>query len=891
MKNIYLSMIVILFVSTDIAGQSQIIFDKEQTINYLIEFNQGDNTYKQYIFSEMTKTHNTAVSNIEYTLSLKEKRQILKRGNTLDFKVSISNFNLNGDISYRDFVVGDALIPNNVSFTLKWFKGNQVLNTYRFDNIPLNGNEVSLVNMTVNDSLNANNYRIRVLNAFYDFTIENKKLFQRKINLINAYYNENQRARNSLRYLNGINIDRDFLILVENLHDLYVYRDSADASISYVNKVKQKSFYKNLPLNDNDPSNLISKLNTIQTRANELKFVCNQILDNLDQVWYERGMDMLSQRRPDKAEFFFHKSIEFNRNYAPSHFQLAALWYRRGTVDQAVDKVFEIRSMNPDYETKLQTIELAQGIYNDFLLDAGALNNLGDYDAAVNVLLRARDICSDFPEVQCRSNMDIEMSRAINGKYNYILNKIDKKIDLNELTEAENLLKDAIVFTQQNRAFIPNNDEIAERLSELYYINLEKGENLIADAEFNQAIAHFDEASRICNAYYEIYCTDELNQKYRVARSGIYKRMIYDAEQSFISAQNHDAESLIDKAIAYRKKFNLEQDSNEDRLFLDIKQAIYDDYIESGSSLHASGNYQNALEKYKSALDIENNYAVRKNSSLNTYIKTSAKGLIFSIIDDANGKVDVNNLKNARSLYNEAKDLSNRYNVYSESKVNSSLSELKGRIFKQECLNAQNKYNSIYDQALDLINKKEYINANIKLNDAINFAAQNAQCEIETIDVINKQKEINPAVNYLQKVINTKDLIKRRNYKSAILEYQSAEKYYNLNKINNFSLKHTVLFDFIRSGYTDFIVYSVGFYNYNKEFGKAIELLKELSRRGANKKIAKNEQIVLATDLATHDFNENPNADYNSNIAQYTKGDKFFKYFAKAYKKQWKRLN
>jgi hypothetical protein len=197
----------------------------------------------------------------------------------------------------------------------------------------------------------------------------------------------------------------------------------------------------------------------------------------------------------------------------------------------------------------------------------------------------------------------------------------------------------------------------------------------------------------------------------------------------------------------------------------------------------------------------------------------------------------------------------------------------------------------LYDQALDLINEKEYINANTKLNEAINFAAQNAQCEIETIDVLNKQKEINPAVNYLQKVLNTKDLIKKRNYKSAILEYQSAEKYYNLNKINNFSLKHTVLFDFIRSGYTDFIVYSVGFYNYNKEFGKAIELLKELSRRGANKKIAKNEQIVLATDLATHDFNENPNADYNSNIAQYTKGDKFFKYFAKAYKKQWKRLN
>ena len=104
-------------------------------------------------------------------------------------------------------------------------------------------------------------------------------------------------------------------------------------------------------------------------------------------------------------------------------------------------------------------------------------------------------------------------------------------------------------------------------------------------------------------------------------------------------------------------------------------------------------------------------------------------------------------------------------------------------------------------------------------------------------------------------------------------------------------ISHTPLFDFIRSSYTDFITYSVGFYNHNKEFEKAIDLLKELSRRQAKSKYTKDVQLVLGTDLATHDFNENPSGNYKSNIARYAGGDKFLKYFSKAYKKQWKRLD
>jgi len=891
MKNIYLSLVVVLLLSTQLHGQSQIIFNKEETQNFLIKYRQGDNSFKHHIFNKLASGYNKHVSNVEFTFSFKQKRQILKLGNNLQFKVDMNDISVSGDILYKDFNVGEALIPGKVSFTLQWLRGNQILNSYTFNNVIISGENVSLVNMNVTDTLNLSGYKIKLVNKVFDYTLSNKQLFDESTGIIDDYYAENIRARNKLRYITGVNADRDYLIHSENFNDLYRYRDSANSALAYVKNVKQKAFYKTLPLNENDPKGIKTKLNKIKNTAERLKTVCTEILDNLDEVYYDKGIEMLTMHKPNQADYFFNKSIEFNPQFAPSHFQLARLYYNGGYIDKAVNKVFEIRGMSPDPETKMQTVELAEGIYSDFLLDAGLLNSEGNYDEAINILYRARDICMNFPEVQCRSNMDIEMSRAVNGKYNMILNDIDLSIRNNNLQEAESIIKEALNFAEQNRTFIPNNNDAAERISDLYFEYIDRAKQLNLNNRFENALAELDQASRICNSYNEINCSEDLNREYKNSHTGVYNNYLYDAEQNFRSGNNLNAETIVEKAKSYRIQHNLDQDQKEDRLFLDIKQAVYTDLIEDGRSLNSGGNYRESLNKYDLAIDIERNYSIRKNTNLNSYVKSSAKSLIFAVLDEGSRKVAVNNLSAARSLYSEAKDLSSKYGLTSETSVSSAINELKGKIFQQECLNAQNQYNDIYQQALNLIAAKDFIAADNKINDALAHADQNYQCELDTREAKDKKNYISQAVMYSKKLLATNDFIKRRNYKSAIVEYQNAESYFNINKVNRFGVSHKALFDFIREGYTDFVVYSVGFYNHNKEFDKAVELLRELSRRGAKNKSSRDVQTVLGTDLATRDFNENPSGNYKTNIARYAGGDKFFKYFMKAYKKQWKRLD
>ncbi|NPA67178.1 MAG: hypothetical protein GXO50_01065, partial [Chlorobi bacterium] len=603
MKKFYFLNIFILFFSLGIYAQSQIIFDREDVLNFLIRYEQGQSGIKNQIFRKIAQGNSKPVSSVRLTFSFKQHRQILKRGNRLEFIADMSDIKISGDNFYRGFDVGETLIPKKISFVLQWLKGNEPVNSYTFNGVSVEENYAELVHMTVTDTLNSDNYKIKLLNKVFDYTSLNKQEFDEKIILIDDYYEENLKARNRLRVLNNINANRDYLSRLEDLNELYRLRDTANSAEVYVNTVKQKDFYRFLPLNIYDPAALKNKLSQILNKAKTLKAVCTELINNFDKLYYDRGVEMLARHNPGKADYYFNKSIEVNPHFAPSHFQLARLYYNSGYIDKAIDKLFEIRGMNPDTETKIQTVELARGIYNDFLLNASDFNNNAQYDDAVAALNIAAQICRDFPEVRCRQTMDAELERAVKGKYRLILNAADVNFRNDNLEEAERIINDAINYAYQNRNFISDNTEITGRIKTLYRRYIEKGNKNVYNKNYNSAINNFENAARICNGYNQINCTESLSKGFLKARTGIYNSYLTDAEKYFRKGNNKDAEMFADKAISYRKKYNLKQNSKEDRLYLDIKQAIYNNLISEGNDFAANGKYQKALDKYEEAIN------------------------------------------------------------------------------------------------------------------------------------------------------------------------------------------------------------------------------------------------------------------------------------------------
>jgi hypothetical protein len=230
------------------------------------------------------------------------------------------------------------------------------------------------------------------------------------------------------------------------------------------------------------------------------------------------------------------------------------------------------------------------------------------------------------------------------------------------------------------------------------------------------------------------------------------------------------------------------------------------------------------------------------------------------------------------------------YNLLDDREINKALAALKDKIFKQECINAQNEYDQIMARAASLESTKDYISCDNTLNEALSYAGQYPNCGIITKYATDKKNEISDAVNYGKKINTSFASVKNSDYQSAINQYIDATEFYISKNVGRFGIQHDDLYSFVLKQNSNFVNFAIGWYIDTKDFKKAEELLKVLKTRNYDKSYTENNQKRFAALMAQKDFSENPTGDYKSNIIKYFGEDKFFKYFAKEYKKQWKKL-
>lgn len=890
MRKGFILSVLFTFIGLVLSGQSQVIFTKKITETYIIEHTGGADSDTDAIVHILARGNNTSFYNVEVGFSFKEKRRIMRRGNEQILTVDLSDINFTGDNSYKGFPVNDYLLPELLDFKLKWFKGNQLIATHTFENANLSGSEIEIARVNEADTLGGNNYKIRTSDKLFKYTAENKRNLTNYANQIDDYYEDAQVIENKTDEIESVNSSEEYLKRLQNLNDLYDLRRDAKEALDLIETVESEDYYRQLPLNRIDPAQLNRKMDNLHRSAKSLFDACDRIISNLHVVYLERGMEMLAARRPERADFYFNKSIEIRPDFAPAHFQLARLYYNGGFTDQALVKLYEIRKMTPDYQTKQQADELAQGIYNEFLLEANALNSDGRFDDALGVLSRAREICHTFKDVMCHKNMDAETGRAVNGKYQLILSDIDNALNRKHFDEAEKRINAAIDYYRANQTFFANDNDIADRVNELYFGYIDEGNDKLNKENFEQAENDFLTAGRICRTYNHINCSDHYTEGINKARRGIYNTMLEKADSYYYSRQYHLANSQLDKTKAYREKYKLSKNSREDVLFLKIKQAIYDELVAEGKKFKNAKNYASALNSFDSAKTIEDRYGIKTNRYLNGYISASAKEYIVQILEEGLRYVDINNLPQARKKYSYARELEKKYNLVGNKTLSRKFAELKDRIFAQECINAQNEYDQIYKDALAKSNTRSYIEAENLLGKAIHHAYKYSQCEINTQNAKDKKKEIAPAANYMRQIQEINNDLANGLYQSVIEKYIAAGDYFNKNKVMRFGLNRNDLYTFISSKNSHFINYGITYYLEKRDLEKSYSLLQILEKRAFRKSNTKENQFVMGREFAKRDYAQNPQANFRDNLKRYVKSW-FYVYFKRAYRRQWRKMD
>jgi len=858
-------------------------------------------SYDLSINNQIVKDIATAngVSKAEIIVNYSVKLEIIHQNTNQQLKAFFEVNSIAGDTQYKGFPLTN-MTPSKVTFTLKHIKNGVLLQSYTFTNVQFSNlsSEAGNKNATVEPFPSESGvkmkdpiYTLEISDVIFVYDSNNKSKFETQTANINKYYTANTDIQSAITKISAMNTDKNALVNLENLEDVVSYKTLANDYIGLCNKTKTESFYTNLSVSSNDPIGLNRNLETLRAKSNDLLKNTEEIISQFDQLFYQKGMDMLKVNKTQMAQFYFNKSIGYNARYAPSHFQIAKINYDNDNYDGALDILDKILKMSPDDKTLASTNDLFVMIYSDYVDKATNFNTKKDYDNSLIWLKKSSELCNKYKNITPSVAMQNAYSVAYNGKYEIMLASFDAAYKAGNLTNAESALDIASKYQIENSTYITTNTEIVTRHTNIYQKYIANADAFYTSKNYDKALNDYLNAQHICKSVSYIPCNDQLITNIYNSRTGIYTTKI-DNATAFYKANNLDqAEALITEATNYLTTYLLVKDARFDKLVIDIKQTRYDKNISDGNTKVTGQDFTNALVNFNLAQDIEKMYGITPNKKLAGLITSTAKSLTLQKIEEGEKKVNINDLASARIIFKEANDLKNKYLLATDKEVVAAITSLNDKIFQQECLNYRSNYDTYYQNAISSIFDADYISADTQLKLAIEITVSHSECMIDATNATYKKIEIEDAVTYQTQIAYAKKEATNKNYQNSIKTYVEAQNFYTEKNIeSNFSLTHTDLYTYITQNSEEYINYAVKYYSENSDYDNAFSLLKLLETKAYSNKLTIANQTFVGTQLATRDHNLNPAVDAKVKILEYTANNKWYKYFAKAYKKQLKSM-
>ncbi len=461
--------------------------------------------------------------------------------------------------------------------------------------------------------------------------------------------------------------------------------------------------------------------------------------------------------------------------------------------------------------------------------------------------------------------------------------------DMNNIEESSTLLLTMYNFPNIDDETLNFSKNLAHNI-ENYRLN--KTEEYLSKELYNEALKELDVVKQFCNKVPKYSCNDSIPVLQSEAHKGNYLNYIKLSQNAFNSGNHSLALNEADKAISYQNTNKSWINSNEEAMFL--KQKINVDYylvlIIDGKNQLLEKYFQSAFSKFQKATEIEANYTVKKDKQLPELLKKTKLELLYIDVQTARSYVQSNNLPKAREILIRIMNEQKEYQLNEQKILNEQIEGLKKDIFKQECINAQQNYDSKFNMAVKAESEKDYIAALRLYYECLTEADRFRDCGIQNQLGIDGNKRCEIPAKYQKDLISCKKKANQLNYTEATQDYILLSDFFIQNNIETFGLVHPSLLQFFQNFGTDFMRFGADYYTKNNELDNALTLLKELMFKNDARSSTKKIQQMLASEMALRDFKINPNLDYKLKTMEYTKGNKYFKYFSKEYKKAVKKL-
>lgn len=426
---------------------------------------------------------------------------------------------------------------------------------------------------------------------------------------------------------------------------------------------------------------------------------------------------------------------------------------------------------------------------------------------------------------------------------------------------------------------------------DLYQQYIETAKHQLRSGKFSEANENLLLAEALCNDLREVKCTSELDENFRIARNGLYKNLLDAAASHYKNNELEKAERKLKEAKRLREKYitDITDSETERTIGTAIIQKRYDDIISKSKALVNNGKYNEALEQLEYTDYMLAEFPAVKPSAEATTLKKSAAAPLARIkIEEGLNLAANNQLEAARRKAREADEWISRYSL-DDNNLSVLMTELKAKIFSQECKNAQDKFNDLYKKGNQAATELDFLKARKFYSDAVQTVLDNKDCGLNTYRLADEMEYIHDAYSYQSMLASVLTMHEQEQYAASLERYREAGEFFEMKNIKRYGLRHLTLEEFTETRCrNNFVKFMGDKALLDTEFDKSLRYFKIILSRGYDVNFVKSSLNRLGRALATRDKAANPKGNPKKLAEQYTGGDKKLKELRNGYLKGWK---
>ncbi|MEI6347293.1 MAG: hypothetical protein WCP69_05030 [Bacteroidota bacterium] len=858
-------------------SQQIIIQDTTCNYEYLVSKSATNSLYLTQFLNQYSK--DTKVGDPYFRYKIGVNISITRKDNhQIQVFCSVIKESVQGNTEYNGFDFSAALFPNRFAAKINLqINGKQY--QYPIEGQILNKQTI-FPPILINDST-SNSLKSQLVDVRTSFDASWHQETQIQMQAVDLYQKADSLILSWDSAIQYINLEKTELIPLLDFE--------LDEIIMNIHQFNDLNLVNRLNLAKNDPKEIAKKITEINIKASQKQVMLNNYLMNIDQQFILEARKNKDNGNILKSIHLYNKALSYHAFNITALNELAKLYYEIGNLESSGELIKTIFSKTyPDDFQYLKCKETGDLLYKKIVNQGNDMLVAQNYGEALKIFEKAYIFCDSINEPICNSAHEKGVIAAKTGIYNSYLTVISKALQNNMIDMAENYIREASKYQKLNKKEIPNDFEIQDKVNIIVSRNVEKSNTFLVSKQYLKALTYLEKADSIGRSYRENFTLACLtDQRFKAAKGG-FEEYISIINKYTEQNDRYLAQQYLEKAIDFRSKYH---DYIIDTTLLtsavkNIKMLDYKNAIQVGNQLYNMSLFQNALDKYIDAKQLQVQYHLELGQNIDSLVFRLSRPLMLDYLSSTRQKIWGNDFSGANSLLLKADSLAKNANLINDSLVKNEIKTTKALLEIQQCIYLTNKNNYFLSKFNFAKLSKNYLSAT-QCIDSMNVIAEMApQCAISSQISKKEIENIRNANNYQLMVNDSRYLATINQVNQALELFFKADSVFEKSNLQSFSINRDSLPNvFLFTSNNLSLLEACKWLSSNRKFKEGVSILKLMKQKGMLSKETKSYQIIFAKELYKIDFVKYPSITKKELLKQYQVDGSWFYFFRKSYLK------